>query len=137
MADRIRKVTYYYTKVPNRPGAAARVLQALAGARVNLLAFTGFPSGASAQLDFIPVNGPAFVRAARKAKVRLSARKTGFLVSGPDRVGACSALLDTLARAKINVTAIDAVTAGGGKYGALLWVKRRDLARATRVLRAR
>ena len=78
-----------------------------------------------------------FVRAARKAKVRLSTRKTGFLVSGPDRVGACSALLDKLARAKINVTAIDAVTAGGGKYAALLWVKRRDLARATRVLRAR
>lgn len=137
MADRIRKISYYYTMAPNRPGSAAKLLQALADANVNLIAFAGFPKGTRSQLDFIPANGPAFQRAVRKAGVRLSARKTGFLVTGTDRVGACLRVLAKLARGRINVTAIDAVTAGGGRYGALLWVKRRDVARAGRLLNAR
>jgi len=32
---------------------------------------------------------------------------------------------------------MDAVAAGGGRFGAIFWVKQRDVARATRVLRAR
>ncbi len=92
MADRIRKVTYYYTLVPNRPGAGARILRPLREAGVNLLAFSGFPAGTKAQLDFVPADGAAFRRAMRQAGVTLSAKKTGFLVEGADRVGACSRL---------------------------------------------
>ena len=45
--------------------------------------------------------------------------------------------LARLADARINVTAVDAVTAGAGRYGVILWVKPRDYARAARALRAR
>jgi hypothetical protein len=137
MADRVRKITYFYTKVPNRPGHGARVLRALADAGVNLLAYSGFPDAGRAQLDFVPRDSSALLRAARRAGIRLSARKTGFLISGTDRVGACASLLAKLAKAKINVIAMDAVAVGGGHWGALLWVKRRDVARAARVLRAK
>ena len=34
---------------------------------------------------------------------------------------------DKLAAAKINVTAVDAVCAGAGQYGAILWVAPRDV----------
>ena len=54
MVDIIRKVAYFAMDVPNKPGEGARVLGVLADAGVNLLAFTGFPSGRKAQLDFIP-----------------------------------------------------------------------------------
>ncbi len=137
MADRVRKVGYCYTMVPNRPGHGARVLRALADAGVDLLAYSGFPSGGRAQLDFVPRDMGALQRAARRAGIRLSARKTGFLVTGTDRVGACASVVDRLAKAKINVTAMDGITAGGGRWGALLWVKPRDVARAARVLGAR
>ena len=76
-------------------------------------------------------------RAARRVGIRMSARKTGFLITGTDRVGACASVVDRLAKAKINVTAMDGVTAGGGRWGALLWVKPRDVARAARVLGAK
>ena len=46
------------------------------------------------------------------------------------RKGALAALLGTLAAAKINVTATDAVCAGAGRYGVILWVKPRDVKRA-------
>lgn len=137
MADRVRKVSYFYTTVPNRPGNGARVLRTLADAGVDLLAYSGFPSGGRAQLDFVPKDAGALQRAARRAGIRLSARKTGFLISGTDRVGACASVVGKLAKAKINVTAMDGVSAGGGRWGALLWVKPRDVTRAARVLGAK
>ncbi len=137
MADRIRKVAYYYTVVPNRPGAGAKILRALREAKVNLLAFSGFPEQGGAQLDFVPEVRAAFLNAARRAGVKLSARKTGFLVTGDDRVGACSRVLDKLAAARINLVAMDAVTAGKGRFGALFWVRPAEVAKAARALGAR
>ena len=42
-----------------------------------------------------------------------------------------------LADAKINVTAVDAVCAGQGRYGALLWVKAPDVRKAAKALGVR
>lgn len=136
MADIIRKVTYYKIEAPNKPGEGARVLGSLKKAGVNLLAFTGFPRGRRAQIDFIPEDEAAFKKAARKAGMKLSARKSGFLVQGEDRPGAIADLMSTLAGAGINVTAIDAVVAGAGRYGAILWVKSQDVAKTAKLLKA-
>jgi hypothetical protein len=45
--------------------------------------------------------------------------------------------LQKLADAGINVTAADAVSAGQGRYGMILWVKPRDYTRAAKALGAR
>jgi len=137
MATTIRKLGYYSTKVSNRPGAGARMLDALKLAGVNLLAFTGFPERGGAQVDFVPENDAAFRRAARKAGFKLSARKPVFLVQGDDRPGALTAVADKLAKARINLIALDAVIAGKKRFGAIFWVKRKDVARAKRLLKAR
>ncbi|OGA15824.1 MAG: hypothetical protein A3I63_09025 [Betaproteobacteria bacterium RIFCSPLOWO2_02_FULL_66_14] len=137
MAAKIRKVGYYSMQVSNRAGAGAGLLNALKQEGVDLLAFTGFPERGGAQVDFVPVQDAAFRRAAKRAGLRLSARKTVFLVQGEDRPGAIAAILGKLAVAKINVTALDAVAAGNDRFGAILWVKPKDVARAARVLGAR
>ena len=137
MSQGVRKVDYFHVMVPHTPGRGARVLAGLAAERVNLLAFSGFPNGRKGQLDLIPENSAALRRAARKLDLTLSARKTGFLVQGTDRVGAMTKVLNTLAAAKINVTAMDAVTAGAGRFGAMFWVKPKSVARAARLLHAR
>ena len=134
MAETIRQVDYYYAVTPNKPGEACRALDTLKAAGVNLLAFSGFPSGRRAQLDFIPEDPAGFVQAARRAKLKLSSRKTGFLIQGEDRVGAICDVLAKLAAAKINVTAVDAVCAGENRYGAILWVKPPDRKRAVKAL---
>jgi hypothetical protein len=133
----VRKASYYSMKVPQRPGSGAQLLTALKAAKVNLLAFTGFPEGGGAQVDFVPQDNAKFVKAARKAKLRISARKTVFLAQGADRVGALTRILGRLATARINVVALNAVTAGKRRYGAMFWVKPKDAAKAARVLRAR
>jgi hypothetical protein len=50
----IRKVVYFSMQVPNRPGVGVEMLRSIAKAKQNLLAFTGFPNGAKAQVDFVP-----------------------------------------------------------------------------------
>ena len=135
MADTIRQIDYFYLLVPDRPGEAARVLRTLKDAGVNLLAFSGFPEGRRGQLDFIPADASAFKNVAKAAKWKVTGPKRGFLIQGDDRVGAIADLAGKLADAKINVTAIDAVSIDG-RYGALCWVAPRDLKKAAQVLGA-
>jgi ACT domain-containing protein len=137
MADRIRKVDYFYVVVPDTAGQGARVLDGLAEQGVNLLAFSGFPRGGKGQLDLVPESSAALVRAAKKLKLKLSKKKTGFLLEGKDRVGAMTKLLDKLAKEKISITAMDAIVAGKGRYGAIFWVKPSKVAKTAKLLRAR
>lgn len=134
MAETIRRVDYFYILTPDKPGEGARALATLREAGINLLAFTGFPKGRGSQLDFVPADPAAFVQAAKKARWKLSPRKTVFLIEGEDRVGALADIAARLAAAKINVTATDAICAGAGRYGALIWVKPRDVKRAAQAL---
>jgi hypothetical protein len=138
MSDRVKKVSYAYVMVPNRPGNGAGVLAALRKAEVNLLAFSAFPGrGGKAQVDLVADDLSAVRRLARRNGWRLSKVKRGFVIQGEDRVGAVSRHLDKLATRRINVTAADAVCAGKGRYGMLLWVKQKDYGRAARALGAR
>jgi hypothetical protein len=137
MADRVRKVNYCYVTVSNRAGQGAKVLGQLKDAGVNLLAYSGFPvKGGKAQLDFVPENMAALRRVAKKNGWRLSKPKKGFLITGKDEQGAAHRHIDRLAGARISITAADAVVAGKGRYGMILWVKPKDYNRAARVLRA-
>ncbi len=137
MADDIRRVDYFYLQVPNKAGEGARALGVLREAGVNLLAFSGFPSGRGAQMDFVPEDAAAFRAAAKQAKWKLTGPKKAFLIAGDDRPGVVADVLQKLADAKINVTAVDAACAGGGRYGAILWVAPRDVTRAAKLLGAR
>ena len=135
MPDTIRKVDYYYSTVPQRAGQGARVLDAFRDAGVNFLAIHAFPSAGRAQIDFFPENSRAFLKAAHKAGVKVSPKRTAFLIEGNDRVGAMAELLEKLGDAKINVTAMDAV-ATGGRFATILWVWRDNVNRAARALGA-
>ncbi len=134
MTTTIRKVDYFKLETAHQPGAAASALGALRDAGVNLLVFTGFPTGRRAQMDFIPEDPAAFKAAVRKIRLHVTPKKGGFLVQGDDRVGAIADVMEVLALAQINVTAIDAVSAGGGRFGAVLWVKPADGRKAAKAL---
>jgi hypothetical protein len=136
MAAKICRVDYFYIEAPNKPGEGAKLLAALHEAGVDLLAFSGFPLGQKAQIDFVPKDSAVFKAAAKKIGLKLSARKTGFLVQGEDRAGAIAGIGGKLPQININVTAMDAVCAGKGRYGAILWVKSADIAKAAKALHA-
>ena len=77
MADTIRLVEYFYITAPDKPGEGARALNTLKEAGVNLVAFSAFPEGRRAQLDFIPADAAAF-KAAKQPSGKLSAHSVPF-----------------------------------------------------------
>ena len=138
MADRVRKVNYCYAKVSNRAGQGLKILDEIHDAGIDMVAFSGFPVGrGKAQLDFVTWDMPELRRLAKKNGWRLSKTKKGFLVQGQDKEGAVQRHIKKLADNRINITAADAVTAGKGRYGMLLWVKPKDYRRAVRTLKAK
>jgi hypothetical protein len=138
MAYRVKKVSYCYIKLAQQAGQGIKVLETLDEAKVNLLALTGFPiGGGKAQLDLVPEDLAAVRRVAKKQGWKLSTTKRGFLVQGDDQVGIGYRVLKRLADQKINVTAADAVAAGKGRFGMILWVKPKDYNRAARALNAK
>ena len=137
MADTIKKMEYCYATVEDKAGEGARVLDALRKAGLNLVAFHAFPvGGGKSQLDLVAQDAGKLTGAAEQAGVRLSGRKSVFLIEGQDRPGAIADILGKLGAAKINVTAVDAVCSGSGRFGALLWVNPGDVEKAAGALGA-
>jgi hypothetical protein len=133
-ADTIRLVDYFYIETGDRAGEGARALSALKYAGVHLLAFHGSPKGRRAQLDFVRSHPAAFKAAARNARWKIIGPKKVFVIEGEDRTGALVDYFSRLAEEKINVTATDALAAGAGRFGAILWVEPRDVKRAAKML---
>jgi hypothetical protein len=135
MADIIRRCEYYYTSIPNQAGAGAKILNALKTEAISLVALSGFPSGLGhAQLDFIVTDKDAFLAAAKKSGVKLIGPKVAFLAQGEDRVGSVADVLSKLQQAQINITSVQAIASGEGRYGALLWVKPQDIDKTAKAL---
>lgn len=135
MAERIRKIDYYYATTPDRPGEGERLLKRLKDEGVNLLACHAFPEGGNSQIDMVPADAATLRKVAREAEIELTGPKTVFLIEGDDRLGAGADLLGRLADAKINVVALDTVVVGD-RYGSLLWVDPEDLEKAANALGA-
>jgi hypothetical protein len=132
---RIERVEYYYTVVPNKVGAGAKVFNELKAQDVSLLAFNGFPLDAQrSQLDLVPFSGVALVAAAQKAGIKLVGPKVAFLISEWEHLGAVADILSKFEQAGVNVTAMQAIETGDWRYGAILWVKPRDIEKAAQAL---
>jgi hypothetical protein len=137
MPSTIRKVSYAYIEIPNKPGELARILESLGATNVNLLAFSGFPQArGKAQLDLVTDDLDGLKATAKQRKWHLSRTKRCFLVQGTDEVGAAVPPLSALARAKINVVAGYAIAGGDGRFGMLFWVEPRNYNRAAEQLGA-
>jgi len=66
--------------------------------------------------------------------LKLSSKKTGFLAQGADQPGVIAGIMGKLAAAGVNVTALDAIAAGEGRYGAIFWVKPPEIRKAAKAL---
>jgi hypothetical protein len=134
MDDLIRTAHYFKVTIADKSGTLAHMLAPLYDAGVNLLAVHAFPRNRRTQVDVVPEDPTAFTDVAKPLKWKIKGPKVCFLMEGDDRPGALVDLTDQLASAKINMTALTATTAGQGRFGAILWVKARDVKKAAKVL---
>lgn len=134
MADLIRTAHYFKVNIPDKSGTLAHMLEQLHDTGVNLLAVHAFPRNRRTQVDVVPEDPTVFKDVVKPLKWKMLGPKVCFLVDGADCPGALVALTDQLASAKINLTAVTATTASQGRFGAILWVKMRDVKRAAKIL---
>lgn len=137
MADLIRTAHYFKVTIPDKSGTLAHILRLLRDAGINLLAVHAFPRNRRTQVDVVPEDPTAFKDIVKPLKWKIQGPRVCFLIDGDDRPGALLDLTDKLASAKINLTALTATTAGQERFGAILWVKTRDVKKAAKVLGTR
>ena len=137
MPDTLRKVEYFTIFVSHKPAEAFRVLSTLVSADVNLLACSGVPRGRRAQIDVVPEDTQRFKSAVKKAKLEFKPQKSGFLIQGRDRPGALTDYLRSLGEKNINVTGIDALSAGDGRWGSIIWVDDDAVSKAGALVRSK
>src|SRR5260370_35162090 len=100
MAETVRTMDYFYVMVPDKPGEGARILAELKNAGVNLIAYSGFPEGRGAQLDFVPMNSMAFRDVPKRMKRRVKGPKRCSIIAGDDRLAGCAGGLCQLCAAE-------------------------------------
>ena len=138
MQTEIVKLNYHYVVLDDEPSAAAAALAVLWTEGVNLIGLSEFPHGpGKTQLNLIASDSQLLAKKAADMGLTVSRAKTAFLIRGEGAPGSALAdVLDRLARAHIHVISVQAVSAGAGRFGALLWVRAPDVEEASRVLRA-
>jgi len=82
----------------------------------------------------VPSDRDAFLAAAQKATIKLVGPEVAFLIQGEDRVGTVAEVVSKLGQAQINLTAMQAIATGEGRYGAILWVEPRNIGKAAQAL---
>ena len=135
MAFHIRRADYFYTTVRDRPGEAYKLLSALAGMGVNLLAFNAVPVGPEhTQLALFPEDSGRLVAVARQAGLAVDGPHRALLVQGDDELGALAEAHEKLYAAGVNVYASSGVADGRGSFGYVIHVRPDEYERAASAL---
>lgn len=135
MAFQIRRVTYFYATVEDRPGEGYQLLSRLADLGVNMLAFTGVPVGPTRiQFTIFPEDRAKLQTAAAEARISMDGPHPAFLVQGDDELGALAGIHEQLYRAQVSVYASNGVTDGRGTFGYVLYVRPEEFDAAARAL---
>ena len=133
MADMIRTAQYFKVQIADNPGTLGGMLAPLREEGVNLLAVHAFPRNRRTQVDVVPEDPTAFKNVAKAHKLKVQGPKMCLLVEGDDRPGVLADLTDRLGSARINMTAVTGLAAGQGRFGAILWVKPRDVKKGAKI----
>lgn len=135
MAYTIRRAEYFHATVVDQPGEAYRVLSALAGLGVDLLAFTTVPVGPDrTQVTLFPAEPSKMTSEAKKANMALDGPHSALLLQGENELGALVEVHEKLFRAGVNVYASTGVSDGRGEFGYVIYVREEDCDRAARAL---
>lgn len=129
-----KRMTYFKAQVEDKPGALLALAADLKEKNIDLLGLKGVSHANHGDVLVIPKN-PDKLRAAWTATGAMMEEGTLFFLSGVNKVGALVGSLDALARADINIVAIEAGGVGT-RFGAFVWVAPNEVEKTAKVLGA-
>ncbi len=122
--------TFFKVLVEDRPGALLALVTELKKQNMDLIGLKGVSHGAQGDVLLIPKNPDKF-RSGWSGKV--VEEGTLFFLSGTNTVGALEQSLDALAKADVNIVAVEA-EALGTRFGAFVWVAPQDVEKTSKAL---
>lgn len=131
----IKRVKYFFTLVQDRPGEVAQMANDITDAGVDLAALWGFGLGeGKAQIFFVPKDSINFKELMDKTGWQVK-EGTCFRLTTEDKVGVLVELLDKIAKAGINLQAMDAIGVSG-QVGCYLWCPEKEVEKLGQLLNA-
>lgn len=131
-----QRVTYFKAALDDKPGALLTVAKNLKAANLGLLGLWGMATQPGKADLYVVAKNPQKLRDAWKKSGLLAEEGVGFLLKGTDKTGALLKTLEAVAKAGINIVAMDGI-AVAGKYGAFIWVMPADVEAVAKVLGAK
>lgn len=133
---KVQRVSYLKANLEDKPGALLKVMQELKAKNLGLSGLWGFSTAPGKAELYVVAKNLSKVKALWQSSGLFAEEGTGFWTKGTDRTGALNSNLDALAKAGVNIIAIDAI-AVSGKYGSFIWVNPADVDRAAKALGAK
>jgi len=131
-----KRVTYFKAVLEDKPGALLAVAQQLKSRNIGLVAIWGHSTQTGeARMYCVPKDAEKFRTFAKAAGMTVN-EGNGFLLKGADKTGALVKSLESIAKAGVNIVALDAIAASGN-YGAFLRVDPADFEKTAEALGAR
>ncbi len=138
MALDLKRVEYYNITVDGHAGEGSKLLAAVAGFGVNLLAFRAVAAeGVRTRFSLFPDDG---------LKLRVGAEKTGLYMEGPyaalllkgydDEAGALADIYGKLSQAGVGVYESSGIANIKGGYGVVLYLPQEDCEKVVAVLKS-
>jgi len=137
MAYEVKKVDVWSVEIPDQPGALASVLQPLTEAGANLKFLLARRTTEGQGIAFVaPIEGTGVVKKAKELKFKKNDGISAIQITGPDKPGLGSKILQPLSSAGINLRGISAVAIGKNCTIWLSFDNTKDANKALKLLEA-
>lgn len=138
MALDIKKAEYYNITVDGHAGEGAKLLSAVAGAGVNLLAFKAVPvEPMRTRFSLFPDDSLKMNNGAKKVGLNVDGPHFALIIKGyDDESGELANIYDKLSQAGINVYESSGIANIKGSYGAVFYLKQEDCEKAIEALKS-
>ncbi len=128
-----RGMTFFSLTLPDRPGELAGFTTQLHKAGVSLLGMWAYAPGLDQPvISCVPASPAAFRRFFRDSGLKIDEGMT-FYREGPDTPGVLTETLHRIAKAGINIDAIECVSAEE-RFGCFIWVSPNEVEKLGRLL---
>ena len=131
----VKRIAVHCVEIQDKPGSLQQLLDKAASANVDFEGFTAFSAGGGRGQVYLSAKDPDALKACAQEAAVVPTEAVGFVISGPDKVGAAAADLKPLADAGINGVAGAAMVCDG-QYHMLVVVNAADGDAAAKALGA-
>lgn len=131
----VKRIAVHCVEIQDKPGSLQQLLDKAASANVDFEGFTAFSAGGGRGQVYLSAKDPEALKACAQEAAVVPTEAVGFVISGPDKVGAAAADLKPLADAGINGVAGAAMVCEG-QYHMLVVVNAADGDAAAKALGA-